>query len=29
VYLLIIVGHAWLMDRLEREVLTEGDSRHG
>lgn len=29
VYLLIIVVHGWLMDRLEREVLTEADRHHG
>lgn len=28
VYLFIIVVHGWLMDRLERRVLTEGDRRH-
>jgi putative solute:sodium symporter small subunit len=31
-YLLIIVGHGWLMDRLERRVLGEGgrgDRGHG
>jgi putative solute:sodium symporter small subunit len=29
IYLLIVVGHAWLMDRLEREVLTQDQSSHG
>jgi putative solute:sodium symporter small subunit len=28
-YLLIIVVHGWVMDRLEHEVLTEADRHHG